>query len=127
MAGVSLLLLPLWPAGLVLVSPVGATVSLVVSETAVLVAWEGVLPLLLPGVAELPVSAGELLLGWPSVLVDVSFTSEVVAVVLAGVEVVAALLVLVLGGCVLEAVLQSKEMVGTWMLQLGLGLLGWGG
>jgi hypothetical protein len=55
------------------------------------------------------------------------FTSVVVvaAVVDGGVV----LVVLVLGGLVLvlEAVLQSKEIVGTWMLQLGLGLLGWGG
>lgn len=53
---------------------------------------------------------------------------KVVEVVVAGtlladvVEVVE--VVVVLGGTVLEAVLQSKETVGTTMLQLGLGLLG---
>jgi hypothetical protein len=116
---VLLLLLPGVP--VLLVTP-GIVIVLLVASV------EELLPQLLPGAQEVLVSAGGLLLGLPGVLVDDSFTSEEVVVVLTGgVEVAGGLLVLVLGGWVLEAVLQSKEMVGTWMLQLGLGLLGWGG
>jgi hypothetical protein len=149
-AGDSLLPLLLGTAVLALVSWLGATVAVVVpSETTLLLLAPGVPVLLVtpgivmvllvasvaevllqlpPGEQEELVSTGGLLLGLPGVLVDDSFTSEEVVVVLTGgVAVDGGLLVLVLGGWVLEAVLQSNEMVGTWMLQLGLGLLGWGG
>jgi hypothetical protein len=50
--------------------------------------------------------------------------SEAEVVPAAGGAVVVACFV-VLGGLVLEAVLQSNEMVGTWTLQVDLGLPGW--
>jgi hypothetical protein len=75
------------------------------------------------------VSAGEVPLDWAGGVLEGSFTSEVVVVLTGGAVVLGDLVVfvLVLGGDVLEAVLQSKEMVGTLMLQLGFGLSGWGG
>jgi hypothetical protein len=75
------------------------------------------------------VSAGEVPLDWAGGVLEDSFTSEVVVVLTGGAVVLGDLVVfvLVLGGDVLEAVLQSKEMVGTLMLQLGFGLSGWGG
>jgi hypothetical protein len=103
-------------------------VLVVPGTTAVLVAPGTVVVLLSPGVTEVLVcAAGVLLLDWPGTVVVESFTSEEVVVLTTGGLVVVAGLVVVLGGLVLDAVLQSKEMVGTLMLQLGLGLLGWGG
>jgi hypothetical protein len=63
------------------------------------------------------------------VLVDEASAGEVVvstagAVVVSASVVLVLVLVLLVRVLVVCAVLQSKEMVGTWMLQLGLGLLG---
>ena len=130
------LVVPLSPAGPVLVLSPGATLEVVVSAGGVLmlvlVSCAGPVLVLPPGATlEVVVWAGGVLpldwLDWPpGVVVDETCAAEVVVVVPWAVEVVV-FLVVVLGGLVLEAVLQSNEMVGTLMLQLGLGLLGWGG
>jgi succinyl-CoA synthetase beta subunit len=103
---------------LVLLTP--GTIAVLVSAGVVL---------LTPGTIAVLVSAGGVLLDCAGGVLDGSFTSEVVVVLTGGVAVPGVLVVFVLvrGGEVLEAVLQSKEMVGTWMLQLGFGLSGWGG
>jgi hypothetical protein len=96
-------------------------VLLALLATLVVVSWAGPVLVLPPGATVLVEDTAVVV--WPAaVVVVVAFTSEVVVAL--EVEV---FLVVVLGGLVLDAVLQSNEMVGTWMLQLGLGLLGWGG
>lgn len=132
--GTMALLSLLWPAGGVLLDSSAELLLLSwPGETLlVLVTAGGVTALLLPAAGGVLVSAGGVLVSAGGVFVSAGgveddFTSEVVVVWAGGVAVPGVSVVLVLGGLVLEAVLQSKEMVGTWMLQLGLGLLACGG